>query len=156
MKWKRFTGEQIVDLEQTLLTDIANRSEESLAFYMGGDSMKRQGHVTYTVVLVMLMVGHGGIGYYKRIYDNIPKISRQQRLFRETYETVQDALWINPILETIGHQIKEIHTDLNPDPKMGSHNMIKQSIGYIQGMGFVGKTKPESWVAYEVCDRFTK
>ena len=155
--WKRFTGEQVTDIETTLLTDIASiRDEHNLSFYIGGDSMKRYDTTTYTIALVMLMEGRGGRGYYKNIKVVDKHISRQQRLFKETYGAVEAALFINPILESIGYNIKEIHTDLNPDPKYGSNSMIKQCIGYITGMGFVGKTKPDSWVAYEVSDKFSK
>ena len=118
--------------------------------------MQRHQTTTYTIVIVMLMEGHGARGYKKRINVHEPHVSRQQRLFRETYDAVETALFINPILESVGLNVKEIHTDLNPDPIHASNEMIKQCIGYIQGMGFVGKTKPDSWVSYEVADRFSK
>jgi len=155
--WKRFTGERIYDLEQTLLTDIASiRNDYNLSFYIGGDSMKRYDTTTYTIVFVILKEGRGGRGFYKNIKVKEPHVSKQQRLLKETYDAVEAALFINPILESIGYNIKEIHTDLNPDPIHASNEMIKQCIGYIQGMGFVGKTKPDSWVSYEVADRFSK
>lgn len=155
--WKRFTGEQITDLETTLLADIASiRDEYNLSFYIGGDSMKRYDTTTYTIVLVMLMEGKGGRGYYKNIKVKDKYVSRQQRLFRETYDAVDSALFINPILESIGYNIKEIHTDLNPDPKYASNDMIKECIGYITGMGFNGIVKPNSWASMECADRMSK
>lgn len=155
--WKRFTGERVEDLETTLLTDISNIQDDyNLSFYIGGDSMRRYDTTTYTIVFVMLMEGRGGRGYYKNIKVKESHITRRQRLFRETYDAVDAALFINPILESIGYNIKEIHTDLNPNPIHASNDMIKQCIGYITGMGFEGKIKPDSWVSYEVADRFSK
>lgn len=155
--WKRFTGEQIEDLETTLLTDISNtRDEHNLSFYIGGDSMKRYVITTYTIVFVMLMEGHGGRGYYKNIKIKDKYVSRQQRLFKETYDSVKAALFINPILESVDYNIKEIHLDINSDPKFGSYEMINQCLGYVQGMGFNGILKPNSWVSMECADRMSK
>ncbi|MBT4208818.1 hypothetical protein HOE22_10855 [Candidatus Woesearchaeota archaeon] len=155
--WKRFTGEQVTDIETTLLTDIASiQDEHNLSFYIGGDSMKRCDTTTYTVVLVMLMEGKGGRGYYKNIKIKDVNISMQQRLFKETYEAVETALFINPILESIGYNIKEIHTDINPKSKYASSEMVKQVIGYCMGMGFEGVLKPNSWAAMECADKFSK
>nr|MBC8421832.1 hypothetical protein [Pelagibacteraceae bacterium] len=150
-------GEQVTDIETTLLTDIASiRDEHNLSFYIGGDSMKRYDTTTYTIALVMLMEGKGGRGYYKNIKVVDKNISIQQRLFKETYGAVEAALFINPILESIGYNIKEIHLDINSDPNFGSYEMIKQCLGYCMGMGFEGVLKPDSWVAMECADRMSK
>ena len=71
---------------------------------------------------------------------------------QETYYAVKLATEINPILEKIGFHIEEIHTDLNPDKNYISSTMIGQCLGYINGMGFIGKTKPDSWAASSVAD----
>ena len=99
--------------------------------------------------------GKGARGYYTTIIKK-GRISRQQRLFKETYYSVKYALKFNPILESIGYNISEIHTDLNPNTNYLSSDMITSCIGYIRGMGFVGKTNPESWASYGVADIKTK
>ena len=37
-KWKRLNGEDIEDLGNTILSDIAHSDTEDLEFYIGGDS----------------------------------------------------------------------------------------------------------------------
>lgn len=155
MKWKRFTGKQIDDLEATILQDIAS-SEYPTTWYVGGDSMRRHETTTYTIVIAMLKEGHGGKGYYRRANIHEPHISRQQRLFKETYETVEVALFVNPILERVGLNIKEVHLDINSDPKFGSYEMMNQCLGYVRGMGFNGILKPDSWCSMEIADRYSK
>ena len=156
-RWQRFTHQMVDDLETTILTDIANAPTNNLTFYVGADSQYKKGKIAYITAIVVLFDGKGGRGYYKRTIDrNAKYVSRKQRLFQETYDAVDVALWLNPILESVGYEVKEIHTDLNPNPIHASHDMIKQCIGYITGMGFVGKTKPDSFVAYEIADRFSK
>jgi len=158
MGWNRFCKSPIKDVEQTLLLDISKEKDTSLlSFYVGCDSMlRRQEEICYTTVLVMLRKGAGGIGYYQKIKERDPHSTRKQRLFRETYEAVQAALFFNPILEQVGFNIKEVHTDLNPKEGTGSYDMIQQCIGYIKGMGFEGKVKPDAWAAYSAGDKFSK
>ena len=74
----------------------------------------------------------------------------------ETFKAVKDALWLNPLLESIGYKVNEIHTDLNPNPKHPSYEMVHTCLGYIKGMGFEGKAKPHSWAASSVADYKTK
>ncbi len=155
MIWKRLSNEPIsYDIEEQLLRDISSCAYNDLKFYVGADSQMQYNSIKYCVVLVMT-TGHGGRGYYTTILKK-GRVSMQQRLFRETYYAVKYALRFNPILESIGYEIAEIHTDLNPDSNYPSSVMIQSCIGYIQGMGFIGKTKPESWASYGVADIKTK
>jgi len=149
--WYRLNGNQLhKTLEDTILEDIT-KTESPLKFYIGADSQYAYKTIVYSVVLVMLKQGQGGIGYYKRISDK-GIMTTQQRLFQETYYAVDLAVKINPVLESTGHKIEEIHADLNPDPNYLSSIMINQCLGYIRGMGFKGITKPNSWAASSVAD----
>ena len=104
--WHRLSGAQLkLTLEETLLADISKISEK-LKFYIGSDSHYSKNKVVYSVALVILKEGKGGIGYYKRIYDE-GKITTPQRLFQETYYAVELATKINPLLEKIGFKIEE-------------------------------------------------
>ena len=109
MGWNRFCKSPIKDVEETLLLDIAKEKDTSiLSFYVGCDSMlRRQEEICYTTVLVMLRQGAGGIGYYQKIKERDPHSTRKQRLFRETYEAVQAALFFNPKGELQTKQIIE-------------------------------------------------
>jgi len=149
--WHRLNGVQLIKpLEDTILEDVS-KTQSSLSFYIGADSHYSHKKVVYSIVLVMLKKGRGGIGYYSRKIEK-GFITTQQRLFQETYYAVELAVRINPLLESIGYKVKEIHTDLNPDPNYLSSTMINQCLGYIKGMGFKGITKPDSWAASSVAD----
>tara|TARA_Y100001963_G_scaffold21067_2_gene27070 strand:+ start:1977 stop:2459 length:483 start_codon:yes stop_codon:yes gene_type:complete len=154
--WKRLSGTTILDtLEDTILSDISKLEQDDLKFYIGCDSQFRRGKVVYGVVLVILREGKGGSGYFNRIHKR-GRITTQQRLFQETYYAVKLATRINPLLESIGYKVEEIHTDLNPNKNYVSSTMIQQCLGFIKGMGFEGKTKPNSWAASSVADIKTK
>ena len=155
-QWKRLNGDTIEDLGNTILSDIANSDTEDLEFYIGGDSQASLNNVKFTVAIIMIKKGKGGRGYYKNTIPLETNLSLPQRLFMETFKAVKVALWLNPLLESIGYKVNEIHTDLNPNPKYPSYEMVQTCLGYIRGMGFEGKTKPHSWAASSVADYKTK
>ena len=155
-KWKRLNGEDIEDLGNTILSDIADSDSEDLEFYIGGDSQASLNNVKFTVAIIMIKKGKGGRGYYKNTIPLETNLSLQQRLFMETFKAVKVALWLNPLLESVGYKVNEIHTDLNPNPKHASYEMVYTCLGYIRGMGFEGKAKPNSWAASSVADYKTK
>ena len=155
-KWKRFNGDNIEDLGNIILSDVANSDSEDLEFYIGGDSQYNNGKVKFTVAIIMIKKGKGGRGYYKNVIPLQTTMTLPQRLFMETFKAVKVALWLNPLLESIGYKVNEIHTDLNPNPKHPSYEMVYTCLGYIKGMGFEGKAKPNSWAASSVADYKTK
>ena len=155
-KWKRFNGKDIEDLGNTILSDIASSDTEDLEFYIGGDSQSSLNNVKFTVAIIVIKKGKGGRGYYKSTVPLETNLSLQQRLFMETFKAVKVALWLNPLLESIGYKVNEIHTDLNPNPNYASYEMVHTCLGYIRGMGFEGKAKPDSWAASSVADYKTK
>ena len=155
-EWKRLNGDDIEDLSNTILSDISNSDSEDLEFYIGGDSHWNNGKVKFTVAIIMIKKGKGGRGYYKNIIPLQTTMTLQQRLFMETFKAVKVALWLNPLLESIGYKVNEIHTDLNPNPNYASYEMVHTCLGYIRGMGFEGKAKPDSWAASSVADYKTK
>jgi hypothetical protein len=155
--WKTFNNKHIDNLEETILTDISNAPSNDLTFIVGADSQWSKGRVTYTVAIILLMNGKGGKGYHKTIVTNRNhNVSIKQRLFTETYQAVEVAMWLNPILEQLGFEVSEVHADLNPNPNYPSAEMVSTCLGYIKGMGFEGKIKPDSWAASCTADKFTK
>jgi len=155
-EWKRFNGESVGDLSSTILTDITTAGTDDLEFYIGGDSQASLHKVKFTIAIIMIKKGKGGRGYYKTTTPLQTTMTLQQRLFMETFKAVKVAVWLNPILESIGYKVNEIHTDLNPNPNYASYEMIQTCLGYIRGMGFEGKAKPDSWAASSVADYKTK
>ena len=155
-EWRRFNGDSVRDLSNTILTDITTTDTDDLEFYIGGDSQASLNNVKFTVAIIMIKKGKGGRGYYKSVTPLETTMTLQQRLFMETFKAVKVALWLNPLLESIGYKVNEIHTDLNPNPNYASYEMVQTCLGYIRGMGFEGKTKPDSWAASSVADYKTK
>lgn len=159
MGWKRFTGDPVNDLEKQILIDIAEEKAKGwgdLKFIVGSDSQDFGKEIVYVVVLIMWRKGHGARGYYNKYIEKTPWIKMRQRLITETYKAVGIAMWINPVLESVGYQVDEIHPDLNTNPIHKSYEALKEAIGYITGQGFKAVPKPDSWAGSIVADVKTK
>jgi predicted RNase H-related nuclease YkuK (DUF458 family) len=41
----------------------------------------------------------------------------------------------------------EVHADINTNPSFKSHDALKDAMGYITGMGFTFKAKPDAFAS---------
>lgn len=155
--WKRLTGEHIEDIQKTIISDILSYPEierNELEFYVGADSQRTDKKIKFVTAIALYNKGKGGLGYYlPEIYRNM---ENRDRLWTETYKAVESAQWLNKIIQPLGLRVNEVHADLNPDKKHFSNSLVQICLGYICGMGFDGKIKPEAWVASSVANGKTK
>ena len=47
----------------------------------------------------------------------------------------------------------EVHADINTDPQFKSNSALKDAMGYILGMGFAFKAKPEAFASSSCADK---
>ncbi|TXG79832.1 MAG: hypothetical protein E6R13_09330 [Spirochaetes bacterium] len=168
MKWKRndkVIEEPIVDyLEKLFEAELAKG--RMLKVSVGTDSQK-SGKFTYKFATVILIttsedlgggvtVGRGGMiiaaTYYHDFKQANSKELVNERMVFEVGKSVEVAYEIAPLLDL--YDIKmEIHADINPDPKHESNKALQQAVGYILGMGYEFKVKPEAWAASNAADK---
>jgi len=168
MKWKRndkVIEEPIVDyLEKLFEAELAKG--RMLKVSVGTDSQKA-GKFTYkfaTVILIStsedlgggVVVGRGGMviaaTYYHDFKQSDSKELVNERMVFEVGKSVEVAYEIAPLLDL--YDIKmEIHADINPDPRHDSNKALQQAVGYILGMGYDFKIKPDAWAASTAADK---
>ena len=51
------------------------------------------------------------------------------------------------------HVEMEVHADINTDPQLKSNDALKEAMGYILGMGFAFKAKPEAYASSCCADK---
>jgi predicted RNase H-related nuclease YkuK (DUF458 family) len=51
------------------------------------------------------------------------------------------------------HVEMEVHADINTDPHFKSNDALKEAMGYILGMGFAFKAKPEAFASSCCADK---
>lgn len=168
MKWKRndkVIEEPIVDyLEKLFEAELAKG--RMLKVSVGTDSQKA-GKFTYkfaTVILITttedlgggVVVGRGGMVIASTYYHDFKQANSKElvneRMVFEVGKSVEVAYEIAPLLDL--YDIKmEIHADINPDPKHDSNKALQQAVGYILGMGYDFKIKPDAWAASTAADK---
>ena len=102
-----------------------------------------------------VVVGRGGIVIGAVYYHDFKKKNRElvnERMVFEVSKSIEVAYQIAPLLDLYGIKL-EIHADINPNPNFESNKALQQSIGYILGMGYSFKVKPEAAAASNCADK---
>lgn len=165
MKWKRADGyidEPIVDYLAKLF-DTEMAKGHKLKVSVGTDSQKfGRGYKFATVILIStsedlggIIVGRGGMIVSATYVMDIKSKNKEgvnERMLIEVGKSIEVAYEIAELLDLYGLKL-EIHADINPDPKWESNKALSQAIGYILGMGYEFKIKPEAWAASNGADK---
>lgn len=167
MKWER--AGKIIDTSITDYLDNLIKEEHALNHELkvsvGTDSQRNgRGYKFATVILITVRENLGGgvsVGRGGKIISatyNINTFSKDkegvnERMMIEVGKSIEVAYEIGPILEKHGVKM-EIHADINPDPRWESNKALSNAVGYILGMGYEFKIKPESWAASYGGDRY--
>ena len=166
MKWKRnekLIEEPIVDyLEKLIEQELAKGF--TLKVSIGTDSQKAE-KGTYkfaTVILIStsqdlggIIVGRGGMIISSTYYHGFKQTNKElvnERMVFEVGKSIEVAYELAPLLDLYEIPL-EIHADINPNPEHESNKALQQAIGYILGMGYQFKVKPEAWAASSAADK---
>jgi predicted RNase H-related nuclease YkuK (DUF458 family) len=166
MKWKRnekVIEEPIVDYLEKLFDEELAKGY-ILSVSIGTDSQKAE-KGTYkfaTVILIRtsqdlggVIVGRGGMIVATTYYHGFKQTNKElvnERMVYEVGKSVEVAYEIAPLLDLYEIPL-EIHADINPDPKWESNKALQQAVGYILGMGYEFKVKPDAWAASNAADK---
>lgn len=166
MKWKRndiVIEEPIVDYLEKLFEKELGKGR-NLKVSVGTDSQKYgKSYKFATVILITttedlgggVIVGRGGMIVSSTYFHDFKQTDKElvnERMVFEVGKSVEVAYEIAPLLDL--YEIKmEIHADINPDPKHESNKALQQAVGYILGMGYEFKVKPDAWAATSGADK---
>jgi predicted RNase H-related nuclease YkuK (DUF458 family) len=167
MKWKRNDKEIGKPILEYLEEVFDKELEEGklLKVCVGTDSQKIGGgeYKFATVILITtsedlgggVIVGRGGMivsSVYNHTFKQRNKELVNERMVYEVGKSIEVSYEIAPLLDL--YEIKlEVHADINPDPKHESNKALQQAVGYILGMGYDFKVKPEAYASSHVADK---
>jgi len=165
--WKRVhhgnINEPLIDYLEKLVEE-QHELGNSIKICVGTDSQKRGKGYKYAIAIIFEMkqpMGMvGGVMTYKGLGAKVisgtfvEKIrpSLQERMLKEVQLSIDVGYNILPLVELYDIDM-EIHADVNPNPMAGSHVALKQAMGFIEGMGFNCKVKPEAYAASTGADK---
>lgn len=76
----------------------------------------------------------------------------KERMITEVAKSVEVAYALCDLLDKYDVEL-EVHADINTDPTFQSNTALKDAMGYILGMGFVFKAKPDAFASSYCADK---
>ncbi len=154
MDWRRLNGEPI---QKPLLQAVEETLEREsllgnkLKVCIGSDSQIRHGRIDFATVIVFLREQKGGFMFIANESKD-QEMGLKERMITEVSMSIKVAYTLCDLLDLYDVEL-EVHADINTDPAFKSNVALKEAMGYILGMGFVFKAKPESFASSSCADR---
>lgn len=152
--WRRLNGNRIEGPILDAVEKVIVREKEmghKLKVCIGSDSQVRGGVVEFATVIVFLREKKGGFMFIRN--DRTKKrMGLRERMISEVAKSVEIAYAMCDMLDR--HDIAlEVHADINTDPAFQSNVALKEAMGYILGMGFEFKAKPDAFASSYCADK---
>ncbi len=154
MNWRRLNGQRIElpikeAVERTLIEELGRGHRIKVC--IGSDSQVRGAVVEFATVIVFLREKKGGFMFINNT-KMVKKMSIRERMILEVSKSVEIAYMLCDLLDKYNVEL-EVHADINTDPHFQSNLALKEAMGYILGMGFVFKAKPDAFASSYCADK---
>ena len=148
MRWRKFNGETL-DLPIYDAVEHVIRRETDAGFRLkvciGTDSQVKGAETEFATVIVFLREGHGGFMFIHNDKTR-QQYSIKERMLVEVAKSIEIAYELCDLF-TLYDVDMEVHADINTNPNFKSNDALKEAMGYILGMGFAFKAKPEAFAS---------
>lgn len=147
-QWRRLNGERItLPIEDEVRKAILHEKEEGnqLKVCIGTDSQVKGKETEFATVIVFIRKGKGGFMYIHN-ESTYRKLYIKERMLMEVQKSIDIAYKLCRLF-TLYNVDMEVHADINTDPHFKSHDALKEAMGYIMGMGFVFRAKPDAFAS---------
>lgn len=183
MKWRRngkLIEKELIEYLEDIFKEEIERGHD-LKVCIGSDSQKAgRGYKFATAIVIEtsetlghdlnevtgekipVVVGRGGIVMGTTFWEEMKASTNKKkhreieilnaRMLKEVSASINVGYEIWPLLDLYGIPL-EIHADVNPDPRHESHAAMSETLGYIRGMGWDAKIKPDAYAASTGADK---
>jgi predicted RNase H-related nuclease YkuK (DUF458 family) len=154
MRWRTFKGDTIVlpiktAVEQAIVRETTKGYK--LKVCIGTDSQVHGDHVHFATVIVFLREKQGGFMF---IHNQQKKqhFSLKERMLTEVAMSIEIAYELCDLFNLYDIDM-EVHADINTNSHFKSNEALSEAMGYILGMGFAFKAKPEAFASSSCADK---
>jgi len=155
-QWRKLSGQKILQpIEDEVRSAILREKEmgHQLKVCIGTDSQVKacpgrsigRKETEFATVIVFIRKGKGGFMYICNETTK-QKMSIKQRMLLEVAKSIDVAYALCKVFTVYGVDM-EVHADINTNPNFKSNDALKEAMGYIMGMGFAFKAKPEAFAS---------
>ena len=148
MLWRKFNGEAISEPIYNAVEKVIRRETAAgfkLKVCIGTDSQVKGAETEYATVIVFLREGHGGFMFIHNERSR-QQMTIKERMLLEVAKSIEIAYELCNLF-TIYNVDMEVHADINTNPNFKSNAALREAMGYILGMGFAFKAKPEAFAS---------
>jgi hypothetical protein len=148
MLWRKFNGDTIdLPIREAVERAIRRETEHGyrLKVCIGTDSQVKGSETEFATVIVFLREGHGGFMFIQNEKTR-QKYSIKERMLVEVARSIEIAYELCGLFTDYNVDM-EVHADINTNPHFKSNDALKEAMGYILGMGFAFKAKPEAFAS---------
>ena len=153
-QWRKLNGEKIGRPIEDEVRDVLVREKEmghELKVCIGTDSQVKGKETEFATVIVFIRKGKGGFMYIHNETTK-QKMSIKQRMLTEVAMSIDVAYGLCRLF-TLYDVDMEVHADINTNPSFKSNDALKEAMGYIMGMGFAFKAKPEAFASFSCANK---
>jgi predicted RNase H-related nuclease YkuK (DUF458 family) len=154
MRWRRFNGAPIeLPIYQAVEETIRAEAEKGnkLKVCIGTDSQVKGRETEFATVIVFLREGHGGFMFIHNDKTG-QSYTIKERMLVEVAKSIEVAYELCNLF-TLYNVDMEVHADINTNPGFKSNDALREAMGYILGMGFAFKAKPEAFASSCCADK---
>lgn len=154
MRWRKFNGENIHlpikdAVEEAIKKEVDNGVH--LKVCIGTDSQVKGEDTEFATVIVFLREHNGGFMYIHNEKTTV-KYNIKERMLVEVAKSIEIAYELCDLF--IAYNVDmEVHADINTNPQFKSNDALREAMGYILGMGFAFKAKPEAFASSSCADK---
>ena len=148
MQWRKFNGDIVkLPIQKAVEQAIVREAElgNKLKVCIGTDSQVRGHLCEFATVIVFLREKRGGFMFINNDRTTT-KYSIKERMLEEVSRSVRVAYDLCKLFDEYDVDM-EVHADINTNPNFESNLALREAMGYILGMGFAFKAKPEAFAS---------
>lgn len=154
MHWRKFNGDPLeLPIIEAVEAAIRRETENGirLKVCIGTDSQVKGRETEFATVIVFLREGQGGFMFIHNERTQQPFTIRE-RMLTEVAKSIDIAYQLCHLFTQYNVDM-EVHADINTNPQFKSNDALREAMGYILGMGFAFKAKPEAFASSSCANR---
>jgi predicted RNase H-related nuclease YkuK (DUF458 family) len=147
-RWRTFSGDTLqLPIKEAVEKAIIRETEKGfhLKVCIGTDSQVYGSETEFATVIVFLREKHGGFMFIHNERQTKP-YSIKERMLVEVAMSIEIAYELCDLFNRYDVDM-EVHADINTNPHFKSNEALREAMGYILGMGFAFKAKPEAFAS---------
>lgn len=148
MQWRKFNGDPLdVPIFEAVERAIQRETKNGyrLKVCIGTDSQVKGKETEFATVIVFLREGQGGFMFISNEKTR-QAFTIKERMLTEVSKSIEIAYQLCPLFNQYDVDM-EVHADINTNPQFKSNDALREAMGYILGMGFAFKAKPEAFAS---------